>query len=166
MGGAEVGGGGGGAAAGIEIGSSGDGTATGSMGTGGGSGGGGGVVGVGTSGGSLALAEWFNTEGRLSSRTGGAGGSRWEGAGLLKKKHRNRPVIKCHHHPATRTNKLDRTVRYKTLTSSTTFGDAASKVKKEIIKEGINTKRKLKKKSCIISSATAESNKPAVERTN
>lgn len=67
---------------------------TGSIGTGGGSGGGGsggggggGVVGVGTSGGSLAdeaAAEWFNTEGRLSSRMGGAGGSRCEGAGLLQ----------------------------------------------------------------------------------
>lgn len=63
---------------------------TGSIGTGG-TGGGGGVVGVGTSGGSLAdeaavpaAAEWFNNGGRLSSRTGGAGGSRWEGAGLLK----------------------------------------------------------------------------------
>lgn len=55
---------------------------TGSAGTGGG-----GVVGVGTSGGSLAdrgfAVGWIDDEGRLSSRTGGAGGSRWEGAGLL-----------------------------------------------------------------------------------
>ena len=58
-------------------------------------GGGGGVVGVGKSGGSLddaaAVDETFGARGRLkeSSRTGGAGGSRWARAGLLKstKKH-------------------------------------------------------------------------------
>lgn len=53
-----------------------------------GRGGGGGVVGVGTNGGSLAdeAVEWFNIEGRLSSRIGGAGGCKWEGAGLLQTK--------------------------------------------------------------------------------
>jgi hypothetical protein len=33
----------------------------------------------------MAAAEWFNIEGRLSSRIGGAGGSKWDGAGLLSK---------------------------------------------------------------------------------
>lgn len=50
---------------------------TGNAGTAG-KGGGGGVVGVGINGGSLADEpfEWINMKGRLSSRIGGAGGSR------------------------------------------------------------------------------------------
>lgn len=48
-----------------------------------GKGGGGGVVGVGIRGGSLAVGLLCDATWRLSSRTGGTGGSRWERAGLL-----------------------------------------------------------------------------------